>query len=155
QAFAVTEYPLSRFTRVELGGGFNNIDRSRLYVTRNVVNGASQGGYSVDSTHRDPSLNYIDGQLALVYDDALFGYTGPIMGSRYRRQVSPVVGSYYWCQFPTDYRRYDPIVFNYLTLATRVYSDISIGPDETAFPKYIARPDFVRGYDRNSTFYLS
>ena len=155
QAFAVTEYPLSRFTRIEVGGGFNNIDRSRLYVTRNVVNGASAGGYSVDSTHRDPSLNYVDGQLALVYDDALFGYTGPIMGSRYRLQVSPVVGSYYWWQFLTDYRRYDPVIFNYLTLATRLYTDLSIGPDETAFPKYIARPDFVRGYDRNSTFYLS
>ncbi len=155
QAFAVTEYPLSRFTRIEVGGGFNNIDRSRLFVTRSVLNGASDGGYSVDSTHRDPSLNYIDGQLALVSDNTLFGYTGPVMGQRYRLQVSPVVGSYYWWQFLTDYRRYDPILFNYLTLATRVYTDLSIGPDETAFPKYIARPDFVRGYDRNSTFYLS
>ncbi|MFI5229235.1 MAG: hypothetical protein ACHQWU_09215 [Gemmatimonadales bacterium] len=155
QLFGVTEYPLSRFTRVELGGGFNNIDRSRLFVTRNVLNGASAGGYSVDSTHRDQSLDYIDGQLALVSDNTLFGYTGPIMGRRYRAQVSPVVGSYYWTQFLADYRRYDPIIFNYLTLATRLYGDVSIGKDETAFPKYIARPDFVRGYDRNSTFYLS
>ncbi|HXD49958.1 MAG TPA: BamA/TamA family outer membrane protein [Gemmatimonadaceae bacterium] len=155
QAFAVTEYPLSRFTRFELGAGFNNIDRSRLFVTRNVLNGASAGGYSVDSTHRDRSLDYIDGQIAMVSDNTLFGYTGPLMGRRYRVQVSPVVGSYYWTQFLTDYRRYDPIIFNYLTLATRLYGDLSIGKDETAFPKYIARPDFVRGYDRNSTFYLS
>ena len=155
QVFAVTEYPLNRFTRLEFGGGFNNIDRSRLFVARNVLDGASVGGYSVDSTHRDPSLNYIDGQVALVSDNTLFGYTGPIMGRRYRLQVSPVVGSYNWWQYLADYRRYDPILFNYLTLATRAYTDLSIGPDETAFPKYIARPDFVRGYDRNSTFYLS
>jgi outer membrane protein assembly factor BamA len=109
----------------------------------------------VDSTHRDPSLNYVDGQIALVSDNTLFGYTGPIMGRRVRVQVTPVVGSYDWVEYLADYRRYDPIIFNYLTLATRVYSDLSIGPDETAFPKYIARPDFVRGYDRNSTFYLS
>ena len=155
QAFGVTAYPLNRFTRIELGAGFNNIDRSRLFVTRKVTGGTVASGYSVDSTHRDPSLNYVDGQLALVSDNTLFGYTGPIMGRRFRFQVSPVHGSYDWVQYLADYRRYDPIIFNYLTLATRMYADISVGHDETAFPKYIARPDFVRGYDRNSTFYLS
>jgi Tol biopolymer transport system component len=155
QAFAVTEYPLNRFTRFEFGAGFNNIDRSRLFVTRNVVGGETATAYSVDSTHRDQSINYMDGQVALVSDNTLFGYTGPIMGRRFRFQFSPVVGSYSWKEYLADYRRYDPIIFNYLTLATRLYTDLSVGPDEGAFPKYIARPDFVRGYDRNSTFYLS
>ena len=155
QAFAVTAYPLNRFTRGEVGAGFNNIDRSRWFVARKIFNGTSAGGYAVDSIHRDPSLNYIDGQIALVSDNTLFGYTGPVMGRRFRFQVSPVVGVYNWVEYLADYRRYDPIIFNYLTLATRLYTDLSIGDDETAFPKYIARPDFVRGYDRNSTFYLS
>lgn len=155
QAFAVAAYPLNRFTRLELGTGFNNIDRSRWFVTRKVFNGVSAGGYSVDSTGRDPSLNYVDGQLALVSDNTLFGYTGPIMGRRFRFQVSPVTGTYDWIEYLADYRRYDPLVFNYLTIATRLYADLSIGPDEAEFQKYIARPDFVRGYDRNSTFYLS
>jgi WD40 repeat protein len=155
QAFGVTAYPLNRFTRVEFGAGFNNIDRSRLFVTRKIFNGSSAGAYSVDSTHRDPTLNYVDGQVALVSDNSLFGNTGPIMGQRYRLQVSPVTGAYNWMEYLADYRRYDPILFDYLTVATRLYSDVSIGPDENAFPKYIARPDFVRGYDRNSTFYLS
>jgi Tol biopolymer transport system component len=155
QAFGVTAYPFNRFTRIELGAGFNNIDRSRWFVTRQVFNGVSAGGYSVDSTHRDPTLNYFDGQLAVVSDNTLFGYTGPIMGRRYRFQVSPVTGSYDWIEYLADYRRYDPIIFNYLTIATRFYTDLSIGPDETEFQKYIARPDFVRGYDSNSTFYLS
>ena len=155
QAFGVTAYPLNRFTRIELGAGFNNIDRSRWFVTRQVFNGVSAGGYSVDSTHRDPTLNYFDGQLAVVSDNTLFGYTGPIMGRRYRFQVSPVTGSYDWVEYLADYRRYDPIIFNYLTIATRLYTDLSIGPDETEFQKYVARPDFVRGYDSNSPFYLS
>jgi hypothetical protein len=155
QAFAVTAYPLDRFTRFEFGAGFNNIDRSRLFVTRNVVGGETATAYSVDSTHRDRSINYFDGQIALVSDNTLFGYTGPIMGRRFRLQFSPVAGSYSWKEYLADYRRYDPVIFNYLTLATRLYTDLSIGPDEGAFPKYIARPDFVRGYDRNSTFYLS
>lgn len=155
QAFAVTAYPFNRFTRVEVGGGFNNIDRSRLFVQREVTDGRKAGEYSVDSTHRDPSINYIDGQLALVSDNTLFGYTGPVMGRRFRLQVTPVTGSYQWIEYLADYRRYDPIIFNYLTIATRLYTDLSIGRDEEAFPKYIARPDFVRGYDRNSSFYLS
>ena len=155
QAFAVTAYPFNRFTRIEFGAGFNNVERSRLFVTRTVTGGTVAGGYSVDSTHHDATLNYFDGQLALVSDNTLFGYTGPVMGRRFRLQVSPVRGSYDWIQYLVDYRRYDPIIFNYLTLATRFYSDLSIGSDETEFRKYIARPDFVRGYDRNSTFYLS
>jgi hypothetical protein len=155
QVFGVTAYPVSRFTRIELGAGFNNIDRSRWFVTRKVADGSSVGSYSVDSTVRDHSLDYFDGQLALVSDNTLFGNTGPVMGRRYRLQVSPVVGSYHWMQYLADYRRYDPILFNYLTLATRAYTDLSIGTDETEFQKYIARPDYVRGYDRNSSFYLS
>ena len=155
QAFAVTAYPLDRFTRIEFGAGLNNIDRTRDFVTRQVTDGIVAGGYSVDSTLRDRSLNYVDGQVALVSDNTLFGYTGPVMGRRFRLQVSPVSGTYHWVEYLADYRRYDPVIFNYLTLATRAYADLSIGKDETAFEKYIARPDFVRGYDRNSTFYLS
>ena len=155
QLFGVTAYPFNRFTRLELGAGFNNIDRSRWFVTRQVLSGTSAGSYAIDSTHRDPTLNYFDGQLALVSDNTLFGYTGPIMGRRYRFQVSPVTGSYDWIEYLADYRRYDPIIFNYLTIATRLYADLSIGPDETEFQKYVARPDFVRGYDSNSSFYLS
>jgi hypothetical protein len=155
QVYAVTAYPLSRFTRLEFGGGFNNIDRTRQFVWREVTDGNKASEYSIDSTHRDPSLNYIDGQIALVSDNTLLGYTGPIMGRRFRVQVTPVTGAYQWIEYLADYRRYDPIIFNYLTLATRVYTDLSVGRDEQAFPKYIARPDFVRGYDRNSSFYLS
>jgi Tol biopolymer transport system component len=155
QVFGVTAYPLDRFTRIELGAGFNNIDRTRDFITRQVTDGTVAGAYSMDSTHRDPSLNYVDGQVALVSDNTLFGYTGPVMGRRFRLQVSPVTGTYHWVEYLMDYRRYDPVIFNYLTLATRAYTDLSIGKDETAFEKYIARPDFVRGYDRNSTFYLS
>ncbi len=155
QVFAVTAYPFNRFTRLEVGAGYNNVDRSQTFVTRQIFNGAAAGPYSVDSVHRQPTLNYVDGQVALVSDNTLFGNTGPIMGRRFRVQVSPVTGSYSWIQYLFDYRRYDPILFNYLTIATRFYADLSIGPDEEEFPKYIARPDYVRGYDRNTSFYLS
>jgi hypothetical protein len=150
QLFGVTAYPLNRFTRFELGGGFNNVDRKRLFVTRQLRHGEVPGPFQLDSTAGAPTLNYLDAQLALVSDNTLFGYTGPVMGRRYRFQVSPVMGSFRWLEYLADYRRYDPIIFNFLTVATRVYANVSVGPDEGTFPKYIARPDFVRGYDRSS-----
>ena len=156
QAFAVTAYPLNRFTRIEIGGGLNNVSRKRWFISRSLLdNGRASSGFQPDSTGRDPTLNYVDGQLAYVSDNTLFGYTGPIYGRRYRFQVSPVLGSFRWVEYLADYRRYDPILFNYLTVATRFYTSMSFGQNETTFPKYIARPDFVRGYDRNNSFYFS
>jgi WD40 repeat protein len=154
QAFGVTSYPLNRFTRIEFGAGFNNIDRQRVFLRRELTGNVVRQ-YPADSTKRDPTLNYIDGQLAYVSDNTLFGYTGPVMGRRYRLQVSPVIGSFNWVEYLADYRRYDPVIFNYLTIATRLYGSVSVGPNEAAFPKYIARPDFVRGYDRNASFYAA
>jgi Tol biopolymer transport system component len=155
QFFGVTAYPLNRFTRFEFGGGFNNVDRSRWYVRREIEGTTATTGFALDSIRRDPMLNYFDGQIALVSDNTLSGYTSALMGRRFRLQVSPVAGSFQWIQSLLDYRRYDPIIFNRLTLASRVYADVSVGKDEEAFPKYIARPDFVRGYDRNNSFNLA
>ena len=151
QAFGVTSYPLNRFTRFELGAGFNSIGRQRLFIRRDINDNIAKQ-FERDSTRREPTLNYLDAQFAYVSDNTLFGYTGPVLGRRYRLQVSPVVGSFNWIEYLADYRRYDPIIFNYLTVATRFYSSVSVGANETAFPKYIARPDFVRGYDRNNAF---
>jgi hypothetical protein len=155
QFFGVTAYPLNRFTRFEFGGGFNNVDRSRWYVTREIVDSVATTAFALDSIRGDPTLNYLDGQVALVSDNTLMGYTGPVMGHRFRLQVSPVFGSLKWVQSLVDYRRYDALIFNRLTLASRVYADVSVGPDEEKYPKYIARPDFVRGYDRNNSFNLT
>ena len=155
QLFASTAYPLNRFTRFELGGGFNNIGRQRLFLTRKIKDFTSATAFSLDSTRHDASLNFAEAHLAYVSDNTLFSYNGPILGRRYRFQVSPVVGGLNWVEYLADYRRYDAILFNYLTLATRLYTNMSIGPDETQFMKYIARPDFVRGYDRNNSLFLT
>ena len=154
QLTGTAAYPLNRFTRFELGGGFNNIGRQRIFLNRKILGNAATE-FLPDSTTKDGSLNYAEAHLAYVSDNTLFGYTGPIFGRRYRFQVSPVIGGLNWVEYLADYRRYDAIYFNYLTLATRLYSSVSIGPDETQFQKYIARPDFVRGYDRNNMLFLT
>jgi WD40 repeat protein/surface antigen Omp85-like protein len=155
QLFATTSYPLNRFTRLEMGGGLNNIGRRRLSISRGVFQLKSATQFQLDSTAKDKTLNYVEAHVAYVSDNTLFGGTGPIFGRRYRFQVTPVMGGLNWVEYLADYRRYDAIIFNYLTFATRLYSSVSIGPDETQFMKYIARPDFVRGYDRNNALFLS
>ena len=149
--FALGQYPLNRFSRVEYGASLNNIDRSLMFISQafDLSTGASTGWF-VDSIKNDPSLNYASPFVAYVSDNAIFGGTGGIYGRRYRFQLEQTAGNVNWMTYSADYRRYDALVFSFLTLATRVATHVSAGPDEEAFPKYIGRPDFFRGYDRET-----
>jgi WD40 repeat protein len=152
--FLSGQYPFNRFTRVETGLQFNSISQGVVRVFQDCSN----AGYCTDVQFKNdttlPTINYVTPSTAFVSDNTLFGTTGPVMGRRMRFQVSHSVGKINFSDFLADYRRYDPIIFNTLTFATRFLSSISVGPDEGFFPKYIGRPDFVRGYDRaNFNFY--
>lgn len=149
QANAFAQYPLNRFTRFEYGATFNNIDRSLMFISNafDLSSGFSTGWY-IDSIVNTASLNYVSPYVAWVTDNSLFGATGGIYGKRYRLQAEHTAGTASWTTFSADLRRYDALVFSFLTLANRAAANISIGPDEEQFPKYIGRPDFVRGYDR-------
>ncbi len=150
-AFGLGLYPLNRFTRFEYGASFNNVDRSLMYVTQiyDLSSGASTG-WLIDSIVNGSSLNYVSPYAAFVSDNALMGATGGIYGRRYRLQVEQTAGNVSWTTLSADARRYDALIFSVLTFATRFAANVSIGPDEDAFPKYIGRPDFVRGYDRET-----
>ena len=149
QAFGIGAYPLNRFTRIEFGGSLNSVDRSTGWYTRLID--PAQGlasAFRIDSVTNRSGITYGAPYLAYVSDNTLFGYTGPIAGRRYRFQIEPTVGSYQWIEYQADYRRYVPILFNFLTLAARGQTSISVGRDEMVLQKYIGRPEFVRGYDR-------
>lgn len=146
-----TQYPFNRFSRFEAGLQFNSIGRSIIALTQDCfVNGCTSP--EISTIQSAPALNFLSPSAAYVSDNALMGITGPIMGRRYRFQVTPSVGNLRWTEFLADYRRYDAIVFNTLTFATRFLTSAAVGRDEGAFPKYVGRPEFVRGYD-NSNFY--
>lgn len=150
-AMATASYPLNRFTRVEYGATLNNIDRALLYVSQAFDLSSGFGsGFFVDSIINLASLNYASPFVALVSDNALMGPTGGIYGRRYRLQAEYTRGTVKWMNYAADVRRYDALIFSYLTLATRFAANISVGPDEREFPKYIGRPDFFRGYDRET-----
>jgi Tol biopolymer transport system component len=149
QASAFGQYPLNRFTRFEYGASFNNIDRSLMYISNAFdLNSGFSTGWFIDSIVNAPSLNYASPYVAWVTDNALMGATGGIYGKRYRLQAEHTAGTVSWTTLSADLRRYDALVFSFLTLANRVAANVSIGPDEEQFPKYIGRADFVRGYDR-------
>ena len=156
QAGGTALYPLNRFTRVEFGALFNNVDRAILNVRRL---GQTQGGFflpatgfTTDGDFRSlPSFNYVQPFFAFVSDNTLSGLTAsPLIGRRMRFDIAPSVGTFRIVEYTADYRRYDPILFNFLTVATRFQSSLTIGRDEGTFQKYIGNPQYIRGYDRQN-----
>ena len=149
QAFWIGAYPLNRFTRFEFGGSFNSVDRSSQTYT-DVYRGGDGAylGFEPSAVRHQSGITYGAPYVAWVSDNTLFGYTGPIAGRRYRFQIEPTIGSYRWIEYQADYRRYFPILFNFLTLAGRAQTSVMVGRDESVLQKYIGRPEFVRGYDR-------
>jgi Tol biopolymer transport system component len=149
QVFGIGIYPLNRFTRMEFGARLSNVDRSSMFISRLVnLNTGQTTPYQVRAEIHQPSINYVQPYSAFVSDNVLWGYTGPIMGRRYRIQVEPILGTYQWIDYLLDWRRYDPILFNFLTLSTRVLASVSDGRDADTLRKYIAYPELLRGYDR-------
>ena len=149
QVFAAGLYPLNRFTRFELGARFQNIDQQVFPFTRLVdYQQGYASGFERGPTRNVASANTISPYLAFVTDNTLYGYTGPISGRRLRLEVEPSVGTWKWTEYLADVRAYYPILFNYITLATRFTTSMSVGRDELRFPKWIGRPDFIRGYNR-------
>ena len=146
-AFLTTQYPLNRFTRFEVGAQFNSIGRSIIALSQDCyLNGCTAP--EIGDVANAPAYNFFSPSLSFVSDNTLFGYTAPVIGRRYRFQVTPSVGNLRWVEYLADYRRYDPIIFNTITIATRFMTSASVGRDEGAFPKYIGRPEYVRGYDK-------
>ena len=148
QAFWIGAYPLNRFTRFEFGGSFSSVNRSTQSYTEGYRADGAYLGYEPGPITNQSGINYAAPYVAWVSDNTLFGYTGPIAGRRYRFQIEPTIGQYRWIEYQADYRRYFPILFNFLTLAARAQTSISVGRDETVLQKYIGRNEFVRGYDR-------
>lgn len=145
--FTTGLYPLNRFSRFETGIQFNNIDRSSVALIQDCFpTGCS--GQTLQTIKKEPAFNFVAPQVAFVTDNTLASAIGPITGRRARFQVAPAVGTLRWVDYLGDYRQYFPIRFNSLTFAVRGLFNAAVGRDEEIFPKYIGRPEYVRGYDR-------
>ncbi|MGE0353049.1 MAG: DPP IV N-terminal domain-containing protein [Gemmatimonadales bacterium] len=149
-AFAEAYYPLNRFRRLELGMRVSNVNDSRLSI-KEPFDGFT--GFRVaDPTLSETSLgnaNFVQPSLALVFDNSLFGYTGPFFGKRYRLQAAQSFGTWNFATIVGDYRRYDPL-FGPFTLATRALYFGRIGRDAQEFQIFAGSTDLLRGHTSGS-----
>jgi outer membrane protein assembly factor BamA len=150
EAFAIGIYPLNRFTRFELGLTLADLERSFLVFSQVIDQFGNPLSNATQNEVNGSSKYYVEPSLSYVSDNTLFGYTGAIYGRRYRFGVTPAIGQFQWIGLLGDYRRYDAILFSYLTLATRLTANLSYGRDADSLQKYLGYSDLIRGYDDQS-----
>ena len=146
--FAESYYPLSRFTRLELGvhGVALGVSRLTLSDAYSLQTGQYLGSFESDSNQR--SIGYVSPRIAFVHDNALFSYVGPFAGSRSRFGISPSFGGERFTNYVADYRRY--LFARPFTLAFRTLLYGNTGRDAGLFPIYLGTTELVRGYTSGS-----
>lgn len=141
-------YPFNRFTRVELGLHLVSISQAVLQQDYVFQNGYGLVGISDPRTVDGPTISYYGPTIALVHDNALFGYVGPFAGARSRVDISPNWGSWRFTEGRLDWRRY--FFARPFTLAVRTQVSGRIGRDGDLFPQFLGSTDLVRGYTAGS-----
>ncbi len=146
---AFVGYPLNRWRRIEFSvGARQNLVTSE--ATTDVVSTVTKRlveSRPVDEPRVQP-LTVAGFSAALVGDTAVWGGTGPILGSRYRFQLSPVWGGASYVDMLADYRRYVMPVRPY-TIAFRVVQSARYGSgsnDPRLLDTYLGSSWLVRGY---------
>jgi hypothetical protein len=143
-ASAYVSYPFSTFQRLEFGASGVYYKSDVLYRGRNL-----RTGEPLDHSERVDDLSYLQPMAAVVFDNSLFGWTGPIYGRRYRLQMSRTVGNFGYTEGLLDFRNY----LNYkqtVVFASRVTALTRYGRDADRFAVYWGGPYYIRGYDGNS-----
>jgi hypothetical protein len=149
----ITQYPFSRVHRLEFSGGARNIsfDQDIETLQFSAVSGELIDTFT-EELPRPDSLNLGQVSAALVYDSALNGLTGPVLGQRYRFELSQTAGSVSYSSVLTDYRKYfmpaRPFTFAVRGMHYGRYG--SGGEDSRLSPVYLGQPGLIRGYDFNS-----
>jgi hypothetical protein len=143
-------YPFGRTRRVELSAGVRHIMYEQEIRRREY---ARPGGRLVgEEEARLPGLQpagFFESSAALVSDRAVYGPVGPVLGERWRLEMSPAVGTLRFTGVLADYRRYVMPVRPY-TIAARVMHSARYGrdaDDPRLVPMFAGYRHLVRGYD--------
>ncbi|MCC8425850.1 DPP IV N-terminal domain-containing protein [Mucilaginibacter sp. UR6-11] len=163
QASLFTSYPLSKSTRVELGGGasqyYYRVDRySTLYDTLGNVLDYKKSHISNSDYNNDPlnggtllrPFTVYNVSTSLVGDNSFFGVASPLNGFRYRIQGEYDFGTYKFFAPTIDLRRYVRVAP--ITFAARLYGYGRFGNSDGLYPLYVGYPFLIRGYEAQ-TFY--
>jgi Tol biopolymer transport system component len=153
----LAQYPFSRAQRVEFRAGPRRISQD-LQITEQSFqldgSGRVIGGTEPEQREEEgPAFNLFESSAAVVYDNALVGYTSPIAGQRFRFELAPTFGSIQYTQAVADYRRY--LFLRPFTLAVRGMHFGRYGADAEADAEgnryfndiYLGQPLLLRGYN--------
>lgn len=143
-AAAYLSYPFSQFKRLELGASGVLYQTDLVYFGRYLASGEV-----LNHAQRIDNLSFVQPLAALVFDNSLFGWTGPIYGRRYRAQFSRAFGNFEFSEALLDFRNY----WNYkrnLVFATRLIGLTRFGADARRFSAFWGSPYYLRGYDAKS-----
>ena len=153
EAGGVVAFPLSRAQRLEFTGGMHQISFNRR--VDEAIYSLATGRLIADDRRELPapdSLMLGETSASLVYDTSIFGATSPILGRRYRLEVSPTFGELTYTSLLMDFRQYVMPV-KPITLAARILHFGRYGSaaeDLRLTPLYLGYPHLMRGYDFNS-----
>ena len=143
-------YPLGRSRRLEVNGSIRQIGFGRDLRTEQV---SARSGVVIDADtaplERAASVGIGEVGAAVVGDSAIFGATGPMLGQRYRVQMTANGGGLAYASLLADYRKYAMPV-RPLTVAVRVVHTGRYGGDAGDFrlrDAYVGAPTLVRGYE--------
>ena len=141
----------ARFRRAELSLRAVRLSRSNEdYVeyydptTRLVYN----AGIQTQGTGR---AYYLQPAAALVQDNSVSAWVGPIMGRRSRLEWAPAFGfgTHLFHDVTADFRRYD-VPFRPFTIATRLLFFGRFGSDSLQYRNFLGWSNYVRGYTAGS-----
>lgn len=143
-------YPFNQVRRLELSTGFSSIDFDHEVVTYAYsLAGNSQPTRDIQQLDSVSSIYFNTTSAALIYDSALFGATGPVIGQSYIIEFAPTIGNIQYYSVLADYRRYF-MPARPFTLALRLlhYGRYGKGAeDERLWYLFIGYESLVRGYD--------
>jgi Tol biopolymer transport system component len=151
----VAQYPFSPSRRVEFSAGIRRLSQdvitdrytgpAFLDQFGNIAQFQIQSHQRFKNPDFSAGYNMAQASAAYVYDNALFGYTSPFAGQRFRFEVSPTVGQLQFTQTLADFRRYQ--FFQPFTLAVRGMHFGRYGRDEGVFGgQFLGYPYYMRGY---------
>jgi hypothetical protein len=137
-------YPFSTFRRIELNATGVHYGSDLLYRGFDALTYEP-----VEIDQKIDGFSYFQPQVAMVFDNSLFGWTGPVYGRRYRAQVGRAFGDIAFNEAMVDFRNY----MNWrqkVVLATRFVGLSRFGGDAERFGLFWGGPYYIRGYDYNS-----
>ncbi len=147
------QFPFSTTERVEFGMGLTrysyDIELEKVYYV-----GFQPVGFEREELPSPDPLNLVQSSIALVGDNAFFGFVSPIRGSRYRLELEQTTGTVDFTTIIGDFRRYYAPHRN-LTVGVRAMhygryglTGEELGDDEFGLlnPLFLGYETFIRGY---------